>query len=496
MNDYNSSRRLFLKILSLGILFITLLIASLSCNKKIIYPNIILINVDDLGWTDLGCYGSRYYETPNIDQLASQGMRFTNAYSAASVCSPTRASIITGKYPARLGITDWIRAEFQGGGSENIIGYTKNKNKKLTCPLNPFHLELSEVTIAEILKKCGYSTCHIGKWHLGTTDWYPENQGFDINVAGCDYGQPPGYFDPYIMYPTHWYPDTLKGFPTMKSRKKGEYLTDREADEAINFIKNVKDNSFFLNLCHYAVHTPIQAKQELIKKYENKPVTNQKNPKYAAMIESVDASLGKIIRALEELNLMNNTIIIITSDNGGLLRETATNNTPLRLGKGYPYEGGIRVPLIIKWPSFVKDNSISEIPVISPDIFSTICDVVDFDISDDNQIDGKSLLPILNSTGTINRDAIFWHFPHYRGNDIKPYSIVRSDEWKLIKNHEEESFELYNLSHDISETQDLSQKYLEKVVELDKILTVWLTEVDAKLPRKNPNYTQPIQNSK
>jgi arylsulfatase A len=489
MND-NLTRRLFLKKFSLSTFFLSLPLSTLSCNKKRKYPNIILINVDDLGWIDLGCYGSRYYETPNIDQLASQGMRFTNAYAAAAVCSPTRASIMTGKYPARLEITDWIRAEFQGGGKENILGYTQDSNKKLACPLNPFHMELSEVTLAEILKQRDYSTCHIGKWHLGTNEWYPENQGFDINVAGCDYGEPPSYFDPYIRYPNDWYPDTLKGFPTMKSREKGEYLTDREADEAIEFIKNAKGIPFFLNLCHYAVHTPIQAKQELIEKYKDKPITNQKSPKYAAMIESVDESLGNILNTLKDLKLINNTIIIFTSDNGGLLSETATDNTPLRLGKGYPYEGGIRIPLIIKWPPYVKGNSISEIPVISPDIFSTICDIVDIDISNDTQIDGKSLLPILSSAGNINRDAIFWHFPHYRGNDIKPYSIVRSGKWKLIKNYEEESFELFNLHIDISESQDLSEKYPDKVVELDKILTVWLKKVNAKLPMKNPNYVE------
>lgn len=436
MINYPLSRRLFLKKLSFGTLFLSFPIATLSCNIKRKNPNIVLINVDDLGWTDLGCYGSKYYETPNIDQLATQGVRFTNAYAAAAVCSPTRASIMTGKYPARHGITDWIRAEFQGGGTKNINAYTQNSSKKLVCPLNPFHMDLSEVTIAEILKQRGYSTCHIGKWHLGTNEWYPENQGFDINVAGCDYGQPPSYFDPYIMYHNNLYPDAPKGFPTMKSRSKGEYLTDREADEA----------------------------------------------------------LGNIMNTLEDLNLMSDTIIIFTSDNGGLLKETATDNAPLRSGKGYPYEGGIRIPLIIKWPSFVEENSISEIPVISPDIFSTICDIVRIDIPNDIQIDGKSLLPILISKGNIDRDAIFWHFPHYRGNDIKPYSIVRSGEWKLIKNYEEESFELYNLHNDISESQDLFEKFPEKVVELDKLLTVWLTEVDAKLPKKNPNYTQPVQN--
>ena len=492
MDDSDLSRRDFLKKAGVGTFFLTIPVVTNSCSNRHQYPNIILINVDDLGWTDLGCYGSRYYETPHIDRLASEGMRFTDAYAAAAVCSPTRASLMTGKYPARIGITDWIRAEFQGGGKENREGYTSDRSKKLKCPLNPFHLESKEVTVAEILRKRGYATCHIGKWHLGTEAWYPDNQGFDLNVAGCDYGQPPGYFDPYFMYPTTWYPDTLRGFPTMKPRKEGEYLTDRESDEAVAFIRRNRGNPFFINLCHYAVHTPLQAKRELIEKYAGKPVTNQKSPIYGAMIESVDDSVGRIVKTLEDLDLMNDTIIFFTSDNGGLLMERATHNAPLRSGKGYPYEGGIRIPLIVKWPSMIEADSVSAVPVISPDMFSTICDIVDFDVSKDGQIDGKSLLPVLFSSGTIEREDIFWHFPHYRGKDVKPYSIVRSNEWKLIRYYEDESFELYNLQKDISESQNLSQRYPERAIELEKKLDHWLNLVNAKMPLRNTDYDNRI----
>lgn len=453
-----------------------------SCREKNTSPNIVLITVDDLGWTDLGCYGSTYYETPHIDQMASEGILFTNAYAAAAVCSPTRSAIQTGKYPARTGITDWIRARFQGGGEENPSGYDENPGEKLRTPSNPFHLELKEVTLAECLKKAGYVTAHIGKWHLGTEKWYPTEQGYDINIAGCDYGQPPGYFDPYIVYPNAWLSDTLQGFPTMQARKEGEYLTDREADEAVSFIREHRDQPFFLNLCHYAVHTPIQGKPSLVEKYEMKTPTNQKSPVYAAMVESVDDALGRIRKVIRELGIEKNTLIIFTSDNGGLLMEQATDNAPLRLGKGYPYEGGIRIPAIFCWPGHYRAGISLDVPVISMDLLPTLCRLAGVELPAENLVDGADLTSLLKGGPPPAREKLFWHFPHYRSGDIKPYSIIRQGDWKLIKRYEGEPPELYNLKEDLSESHDLASDRPDLVIALDQELGKWLVEVGARLP--------------
>lgn len=489
MSKYDYTRRHFFKTIGLGAAaFViknsinsTKLFANENTDKK---PNIVFILVDDLGWIDTACYGSKYYETPNIDKLAAEGMRFTDAYAACAVCSPTRAAVMTGRYPARLGVTDWIRSRFQGGkipeNKKNPTEYVGGKNNKLLCPPNALWMELDEITIAEALKPAGYTSCHIGKWHLGADSWYPDRQGFDFNIGGCDYGQPPNYFDPYFR----------KGqgaIPTLEPRHKGEYLTDREADEAVKFIHNHKDNAFFLYMAHYAVHTPIQARKELIEKYEAKPPTNQKNPTYAAMIESVDDAVGRICSTLDELNLAENTIIFFTSDNGGLLGPT--NNAPLRSGKGFPYEGGIREPLIVRWPKVIKPGTISHEPVTSVDYFPTICHAVGVPLPNDRDIDGVSLLDHLKSNGTLelNRHALYWHFPHYRGK-VVPYSIIRDGEWKLIKRYEGRPFELFNLKSDISEKNDLSEIYPTKTRQLDAKLRRWLRLTGAKLPKPNSDY--------
>ena len=489
MSKYDYTRRHFLKTIGLGAAAFaikssrdaTRLFANEATSNK---PNIVLILVDDLGWIDTGCYGSKYYETPNIDKLAADGMRFTNAYAACAVCSPTRAAVMTGRYPARLGVTDWIRSRFQGGkipeNKKNPTEYVGGKNKKLLCPPNALWMELEEITIAEALKPAGYTSCHIGKWHLGADDWYPDRQGFDFNIGGCDFGQPPNYFDPYFR----------KGqgaIPTLEPHRKGEYLTDREADEAVKFIHNHKDKPFFLYMAHYTVHTPIQAKKELIEKYKAKPPTNQKNPTYAAMVESLDDAVGRICSTLDELNLAENTIIFFTSDNGGLLGPT--NNAPLRSGKGFPYEGGIREPLIVRWPKLVKPGTISHEPVTSVDYFPTICQAAGVPLPNDRDIDGVSLLGHLKSNGTreLNRHALYWHFPHYRGK-IVPYSIIREGSWKLIKRYEGKPFELFNLKSDLSEENDLSKIYPTKTRQLDAKLRRWLRLTGAKLPKPNPNY--------
>ena len=445
-------------------------------------PNIVLILVDDLGWMDLGCQGSTFYETPNIDRLAAQGMRFTNAYAACAVCSPTRAAVMTGRYPARVGVTDWIRARFQRGGigtpAANPTEYVRRPNGKLWCPPNPYWMEHSELTLAEMLKPAGYRSCHIGKWHLGDDAWYPTAQGFDENYGGCDYGQPPSYFDPYQNR------RLTEGIPFLPSRKPGEYLSDREADEAVEFIRRNRNNPFFLYMANYAVHTPIQAKAEVTAKYQAKTKTNQTDAKYAAMVESVDDAVGRIMAALAEYQLTRNTLVIFTSDNGGLDRKgRPTDNAPLRSGKGYPYEGGIRVPFIVHWPGVVQPQTLSHEPVISVDILPTILQATQV-ATGSQAIDGVSLMEHVRSGGTtaLNRDALYWHFPHYR-HSPGPYSIIRSGDWKLI-HYYEGIYELYNLREDLAEAKNLAQALPEKVQELDAKLTRHLKAVGAKLPRE------------
>ena len=457
----------------------------IKCAFAVQRPNLILINVDDLGWKDLGCYGSDVYETPNIDKLARNGLKFTNAYSACAVCSPTRAAIMTGRYPARLGVTDWIRARFQGGkipkDKKNPSGWVGSKNKKVLCPQNALWMELEEVTIAEKLKEDGYATCHIGKWHLGADDWYPEKQGFDENYGGCDYGQPPSYFDPFKN-------KRLDGIYGLPGKKQGEYLTDRECDEAVMFIKKNRQKKFFLNFANYAVHTPIQAKPSLLDKYKTKIQsldTKQKNEAYATMVESVDQAVGKIITILKEEGIFDRTLIIFTSDNGGLLG--VTNNAPLRSGKGFPYEGGIRVPLIIFWADFINGGKVIDTPVSSIDFFPTLCSAAGIKNATDKVVDGLNLLPLIKGENNIKRQSLFWHFPHYRGK-INPYSIIRNGDWKLIKRYDGKPFELFNLKNDLSEKNDLSQDMPEKVKELNEEIMIWLLKTNAKVPRANPDY--------
>jgi arylsulfatase A-like enzyme len=453
--------------------------------------NVVFVLVDDLGWTDLSCQGSKFYATPHIDRLATSGIRFSDAYAACAVCSPTRAAVMTGRYPARTGVTDWIRARFQRGGkgtpAENPTEYVGGPGRKLLCPPNPFWMASEELTLAEVLKAAGYATCHIGKWHLGDEAWFPQHQGFDENFGGCDYGQPPSYFDPYTN-------KRLKqGIPHLQPRKKGEYLTDREADEAVSFIARHKGEPFFLYLAHYAVHTPIQAKSKLTERYAKKweaatRKTRQKNAKYAAMVHSVDDAVGKVMAALEEHGVADHTLVVFTSDNGGLLGPT--HNAPLRSGKGFPYEGGIRVPLLVRWPGVVKPGSTSNQPVTSVDYFPTILDALEISRPSSRVLDGVSLVGHLRSSGRsrLRRGGIFWHFPHYRGRGVTPYSIVRAGDWKLIKRFEGPTFELFHLAKDIGEKRDLAAKNPDLVRRLDEQLMAHLSDVGAKLPRKNPAF--------
>jgi arylsulfatase A-like enzyme len=431
-------------------------------------PNIVLILIDDMGWADSGCYGSQYYETPNIDRLAAQGMRFTEAYAACPVCSPTRASIMTGKYPARLHLTDWIPGEGDAAAH------------RLRIPAWRKFLPLEEVTIAAALKPAGYVSASIGKWHLGGPACYPQHHGFDLNVAGTNIGQPASYFWPYA--------GKRNSVPGLREGgRDGEYLTDRLTDEAEKFIEHNKDRPFFLYFPHYAVHMPLQAKPAILEKYKAKPPCGgQKNPVYAAMIESVDQSVGRIQRKLQALAIADQTLVMFTSDNGGLW-PAATSNAPLRAGKGFPYEGGIREPLVVKWPAVVAPGSICRVPVASIDFFPTLLEIAG--VAAKNNVDGRSLTALLKQTGTPKRDALYWHYPHYwGGNLVRPFGAVRSGDWKLIEFYEDLRVELFNLKDDLGETRDLAADQPGKAAELRHRLHDWRQSVDAQMPTPNPDY--------
>ncbi len=429
-------------------------------------PNIVFFLIDDLGWADLGCYGSRYYETPRIDELAAQGMRFTDAYAACCACSPTRASILTGKYPARLHLTDWIP------------GSTR-PNRELLIPDWRKYLPCEEVTIAEVLKSAGYATAAVGKWHLGSEPYFPEHQGFDLNVAGSNIGAPRSYFDPY------------GDRPKIPGGKPNEYLTDRLTDESVKFIADHRSEPFFLYLSHYAVHTPIQAKAGLIAKYKEKPASGgQKSPVYAAMVESVDHSVGRIMDTLDLFELSDRTVVFFFSDNGGLARPSATNNSPLRSGKGFPFEGGVREPLIVQWPGVVPRGSVCREMVTSVDFYRTIEDIVGAESPAPGNagMDGVSLMPLLRQTGRLDRDAIYWHYPHYNPIGGYPYGAIREGEWKLIEFYEDKHVELYNVKEDIGESKDLAAAKPELAMQLREKLHQWLNSVDAQMTRPNPDH--------
>lgn len=453
--------------------------------------NFIVFLVDDMGWMDLSCQGSDYYRTPNIDRLAKEGMRFTDAYAACAVCSPTRAAVQTGRWPGRTGVTDWIRSRFQRGGigtpAENPTQWLSRSNRKLICPPNPFWLESGELTIAEALKSKGYVSAHIGKWHLGDEAWYPTGQGYDVNKGGCDYGQPPSYFDPFNN-PRHKHEMIRAGIPNLPGRKEGQFLTHREAEEAVELIRRWQGKPFFLHIANYAVHTPIQALEEVAAKFqkEGKHITNAK---YAAMVESVDDCVGSVLEILEELKLSDDTMIIFTSDNGGLDRNgRPTENAPLRSGKGYAYEGGIRVPFIVRWPGVVPAGAVSSTPISSVDIFPTLVAAAKVKLPKEHVVDGKSLLAHFKSGGErgLERDELFWHFPHYR-HSPGPYSIIRKGDFKLIKFYEGIS-ELYDLKNDLGETRNLAADMPDRVKLLNRRLMSGLKRMGAKIPKPNSDY--------
>lgn len=467
-------------------------------------PNIVFFLIDDLGYTDLGCYGSTFYETPNIDELAKRGTVFTQAYAASAVCSPTRATILTGKHPARLKITDWIGPD---------VWHVKGKMK--TPAIQEF-LPLEEVTLAETLKAQGYSTCFIGKWHLGKSEFYPDKQGFDHNIGGNDCGGPPMYFSPYTN------PDFVKAgwdgyLPNIKPGPEGEYLTDRLTDEAINYLDTVGNRPFFLYLSHYAVHVPLRAKEELVKKYRAKAAgirvkdlpefvsdinrslsrAVQNHEVYAAMVQSMDESVGRVLKKLDQMGVSDETIVVFTSDNGGLGNsnfqkdnykfsafDVPTSNSPFRTGKGWYYEGGIKVPAIVYLPGAISNGSTSAVPIFSADFYPTLLQLCGIPLQPQLHMDGESFAGIFEGkAGKLAGRALYWHYPHYHSNGETPTLAIRKGRYKLIQRYENQDFELYDIVADISEKKNLVKKLPRVKQDLLADLEHWKKSLQVDLPQ-------------
>jgi len=464
-------------------------------NKMARRPNVLFILVDDLGLVDLGCTGSTYYETPNIDRLANQGMIFTQGYAASRVCSPSRASIMTGKFTARHGITDWI-------GAKSGTAWREHKRHDQLLPADYIHhLSKVDITLAEAVKASGYKTFFSGKWHLGDKGSYPEDHGFDINIGGWEKGSPMGgYFSPWEN-------------PGLENKNNGENLSARLALETVDFIKENRDSSFFAFLSFYAVHGPIQTSRENWYKYRTKaemrgitdngfkmervlPIRQeQDNPIYAGLVESMDDAVGLVLNALNELGLEENTIVIFTSDNGGVASgdSYSTSNLPLRGGKGYQWEGGVREPFFIKVPWLKNRGSKNDYPVIGTDFYPTILDLANIDLMPEQHMDGVSLKPLLEGE-TLPDRPLFWHYPHYGNQGGNPSSVIRDKEWKLIHYWEDGRDELYNLQSDISEQDDIIIHHPDIARRLRVKLDTWLREVNAKVPTKDPEYSQELAN--
>ncbi len=431
-------------------------------------PNIVLIMADDLGWWDTHFQGNEDLETPNLDQFAREGMLFPQGYAAASVCTPTRAAMMTGMSPARLGITNHAPGHKDGMVPE---GQKFAGAKKLTF------LPLDATTIAERLRdEAHYKTGFVGKWHLSHRKGNdeegnarepllrPEFQGYDLNIGGCDRGGPPSYFDPYRI-------------PALESRKKGEYLPTRMADECIAFLRENKKGPFFLTLWNYSVHYPIEAPEDLIKKYTDRKV---KNPAYAAMIEGMDRSIGRVLKELDTLGLEENTLVIFTSDNGSLF-----TNGPLRANKGHLYEGGIRVPWVIRWPGKIEAGSRSEATIISTDVFPTLLEVAKLKPVPGTPLDGESLVPLFTGTGELKRESLFFHYPNYAFHKRNRLAgAIRKGEFKLIRNYDDNSLELYNLKDDLGEKKNLAESDPARAQALRKELNQWLKESGAQMPSR------------
>jgi arylsulfatase A-like enzyme len=481
---------------------------SVKAQNKNPRPNIIVILADDLGWADLSSYGSTFYETPNLDKLASNGIRFTQNYATCPVCSPTRASMMTGKYTVKTGVTDWIKGRQEDG---KAMPY-----EKLIAQPTAYQLALEEKTIAEYAVENNYKTFFAGKWHLGEEEKYwPNLQGFQTNIGGWSKGSPSGRVN-----------DTTGGFftpyknPTITDGPAGEYLTDRLTNECLSFMERNNQTPFFLMYSLYAVHNPLQAPAALIKKYEAKQkklnIQNkdrftkdedwmknengwkrrlvQDNPVYAAMIENMDWNIGRILDKLKQLNIDDNTLVIFTSDNGGLstAEGSPTTNGPLRGGKGWLYEGGIRVPLIMYWKGKIIAGSISDLPVTTADLFPTIAKAIHKNYRKEKSIDGDNIFQLLAKPEANQNRKLFWHYPHYSNQGGKPGSAIRMGNYKLITNYEDDSVELYDVVNDLGEKNNIAGANRQMVDRMKRKLAAWLKKSNALFPNKNPGYKPSI----
>ncbi|VGO20384.1 sulfatase [Pontiella sulfatireligans] len=445
-------------------------------------PNFVFLLVDDLGWGDFGCYGAEFYETPNIDKLASEGMLFRNGYAACTVCSPSRAAILSGCYPARLHLTDWIAGH-------------KKPYAKLAVPDWTMKIDHGRVLLPEALKEAGYATAFLGKWHLmpnGQPDMeqhYPTSHGFDINVGGREWGQPKGpgkYFSPF-------------GMPNLDDGKPGDFLTDKLTDAAIDYLDATdQQQPFLMYFAYYTLHGPIMAPAELVEKYKAKAQTfdNRKdeflNPARAGMVEKLDDSVGRIMAKLDELGIADNTVVVLTGDNGGDNDKTTGG---FRDFKGFSHEGGVREPFVVKWPGKTKAGSTCDVPVIGTDFYPTLLEMAGLPQRPDQHQDGISIVPLLTGKeARLERDQLFWHYPHY--HRTKPYGATRHGDWKLIEFFEDGKLELYNLANDPAEATDLAAAHPEKAQELLRELKAWRSSVDAQMMTDNPDYNPKKTNSK
>ncbi len=424
-------------------------------------PNIIFLLLDDMGYADVGAYGNSYHRTPNIDRLAEEGMRFTNAYAAAPNCSPTRASILTGRWPARLGLTQYLPG--------NVLPHAKLLQAQL-----PLGLPLDETVIAEPLGAAGYATACIGKWHLGAGDYMPEKRGFDESFVSGHLGSHRTMFAPH-----KWL--------QVPGAQPGDYLTDRLTEAAERFIEENREQPFFLYLSYYSVHGPIQAKRNLIDSYAGRTdPTNRNHAVYAAMVEGVDQSVGRLLSLLERHDLASDTAVFFFSDNGGVASRAF--NGGFRSGKGYLWEGGIREPLIVRWPNVVEAGAVEDTPVSSIDFYPTLLEITAAVDTEGHTADGKSLVRLLNQTGELERDTLYWHYPHYSNAGSAPTAAIRKQDWKLIEFYEDSHVELYNLADDPAERNDLSSAEETRAAAMLQELEAWRESVGAAMPAPNPDY--------
>jgi arylsulfatase A-like enzyme len=459
---------------------VPLMVVTVTAQAADCPPNIIVLLADDLGWTGVGCFGSDFHETPHIDRLAAQGVMFTNAYSACTVCSPTRAALMTGKYPARLHLTDFIAGQ-------------NRPFEKLTIPQWTKYMRLEEVTIAEALRAAGYATAHVGKWHLeppkppaghSADEFKPTGHGFDVSI-----GKPSGTRGYFLS-------DGIR----RSDGSSGGYLTDYLTDEAVAIVERFKDRPFFLYFAYHTPHTPIQGKPELVDYYERKlkkcPDARHRNPTYAAMVHSLDDSVGRLSAKLDELGVAENTVVLFTSDNGGLTQrygkiDGIADNHPLRRGKGSAYEGGVRVPMIARWPGVIDPGSRCAEPVMTIDVYPTALEIAGTagDTRHNDNVDGVSLVKLFrDSRASLGRDALYWHYPHYHAGGDAPYSALRYGDWRLIDFHDDTPTALYNLGEDIGEQNNLADAEPDKLKQLRAKLEAWRQAVGAQMPTKNPDY--------